>query len=131
MGAVVILAGALLTPLLLTTPASAAAPARAAGVGPGPITAVTCGPSAPDRDSGVSVVRNPESGFSGPAMRTGPGTNCGLLTRPPWGSTVSLNCYRFGDTYKGYSTWTAVHYGNYFGWINDYFLSGDGSFQAC
>jgi hypothetical protein len=92
---------------------------------------VTCGPSAPDRDPGTAHTVNQESGFSGPAMRTGPGGNCTLLTRVPWGNTVSLACYRSGDSVNGVTTWSAVHYGQYFGWISDYYLSGRGSNYAC
>lgn len=92
---------------------------------------VTCGPSAPDRDPYAAQIINPVSGYPGPAMRTGPGLNCTLLVRPPWGAWVPMNCYRFGDTANGVSTWTAVHYAGYFGWVNDYYLSGRGSNYAC
>lgn len=97
-----------------------------------PATAeVPCGPAAPDRDSGSAQVVNPVSGYVGPAMRTGPGFNCDILVRPPWGAVVPMNCYRPGDTVNGVSTWTAVHYGNYFGWVSDYHLSGRGSNYRC
>ncbi len=95
------------------------------------VAAVTCGPSAPDYDPYSAQAVNQVSGYSGPAMRTGPGGNCQLLTRVPWGNWVSLNCYRFGDTVNGVSTWSAVHYGGYFGWVSDYYLSGRGSNYAC
>lgn len=142
-GAVMMLTAALITPLLMTAPASAASPTKApspvnaafpttpAAAGPDATTAVTCGPGAPDLDPDSSVVINPEPGFSGPAMRTGPGSNCPLQTRPPWGSTVYLYCYRFGDTYKDTTSWSAVRYGGYLGWINDHFLSGYGSGYSC
>ncbi len=107
-----------------------ASPAAAAAASPA-VAAVTCGPSAPDYDGGTAQAVNPVSGYSGPAMRTGPGTNCQLLTRVPWYNWVSLNCYRFGDTVNGVSTWSAVHYGGYFGWVSDYYLSGRGSNYAC
>jgi hypothetical protein len=96
------------------------------------IAAVPCGPSAPDRDPGSAQVVNPVSGYPGPAMRTGPGLNCGILIRPPWGAVVPMNCYRVGDTGAGdVRTWTAVHYGGHFGWVNDYYLSDRGSNYAC
>jgi hypothetical protein len=115
---------------LLASPASAHSATHSKSRSAAP-AAVTCGPSAPDRDPGTAYTTNYESGFSGPAMRTGPGGNCTLLTRVPWGNTVSLNCWRIGDTVNGVSTWSAVHYGGYFGWISDYYLSGRGSNYAC
>lgn len=93
--------------------------------------AVTCGPSAPDLDGHTATTAHTDSGFSGPAMRAGPGGNCALLTRVPWGDTVSLNCYRSGDHVGDATTWSAVHYRQYFGWISDYYLSGYGSNFAC
>jgi hypothetical protein len=108
--AVIILVAALIPPLLMTAPASAAS------------TSVNCGVSRRDVDNGSTFVTNRESGFSGPAMRTGPGFNCPLQTRPPWGSIVYLGCYRIGDAYNGVSSWSAVVYGGYFGFINDNFL---------
>jgi hypothetical protein len=96
-----------------------------------PAVAAACGRSAPDRDPGYEAAINPVPGYSGPAMRTGPDTDCQLLTRIPWGTVVPLNCYRFGDTVNGVSTWTAVHYNGYFGWVSDYHLSHYGSSYAC
>jgi len=85
--------------------------------------AVTCGPSAPDRDpNDVQIVNREASQPTGVAMRTGPGTNCGLIVRVPWGAWGDLNCYRLGESVHGYTTWSAVHYAQYFGWINDYYL---------
>lgn len=92
---------------------------------------VTCGPPAPDKDHYMAEVINPVSGFRGPAMRTGPGHNCTVLIRPAWGAFVPMNCYRYGDSVNGVSTWTAVHYGGHFGWISDYHLSGNGSIYPC
>src|SRR5262249_25546909 len=92
---------------------------------------VTCGPSAPNRDPYASQIINPVRGCPGPAMRTGPGLNCNILVRPPWGTWVPMNCYRVGDWANGVNTWTAVHYAGYFGWVNDYYLSGRGSNYSC
>jgi hypothetical protein len=109
-----------------------AAPAVATDAKAAPaVAAVTCGPSAPDRDSSTSQVINQEPGFSGPAMRTGPGTNCPILIRVPWGTVVPLNCFRSGDTVNGISTWSAAHYAGKFGWVSDYYLSHLGSFSPC
>ncbi|GAA1621765.1 hypothetical protein ACFQY4_20640 [Catellatospora bangladeshensis] len=93
--------------------------------------AVTCGPPAPDKDGTSAQVINSVSGYVGPAMRTGPGHNCSILVRPPWGAWLPMNCYRYGDSVNGVTTWTAVHYNGYFGWVSDYHLSGYGSMQAC
>lgn len=117
---------------LLASPASAhsATYNKPRSAVPAPAS-VTCGPSAPDYDPGTATTVNQVPGFTGPAMRTGPGGNCTLLTRVPWGNSVALNCWRFGDTVNGVSTWSAVHYGQYFGWISDYYLSGRGSNYYC
>ena len=80
---------------------------------------------------GMAEVINPVSGYSGPAMRTGPGHNCTVLIRPAWGAWLPMNCYRYGDSVNGVSTWTAVHYGGHFGWVSDYHLSGNGSIYPC
>jgi hypothetical protein len=93
--------------------------------------AVTCGPSAPDRDPNNAQIINRDPAFSGPAMRTGPGTNCSLIVRVPWSAFVDLACFRSGDTVNGITTWSAAHYAGHFGWISDFYLSGDGSFFAC
>ncbi|GAB4052524.1 hypothetical protein GCM10028775_34180 [Catellatospora paridis] len=92
---------------------------------------VTCGPPAPDWDPSWTQAINPVSGYSGPAMRTGPGHNCPILVRPPWGTWMPQNCYRFGDTVNGNSMWTAVHYNGYFGWVAGYHLTGAGSTHLC
>ncbi len=92
---------------------------------------VTCGPPAPDYDAASSQVINAVSGYTGPAMRTGPGHNCSILVRPPWGAWLPMNCFRYGDSVNGVATWTAVHYGGYFGWVSDYHLSGYGSTKLC
>src|SRR5437868_6394617 len=68
--------------------------------------AVTCGPSAPDRDSNTAQVINRDPSFpTGAALRTGPGNNCGLIVRVPWSAWVDLNCYRLGQSVNGYTTW--------------------------
>ncbi|GAB4054985.1 hypothetical protein GCM10028775_47700 [Catellatospora paridis] len=92
---------------------------------------VTCGPPAPDYDAGWTQVINPVSGYSGPSMRTGPGHNCTILTRPPWGAWIDMNCFRYGDSVNGVSTWTAVRWNGYFGWVSDYHLSDYGSMEPC
>lgn len=64
-------------------------------------------------------------------MRTGPGDNCNLIVRVPWTAWGDLNCFRYGQTVNGVTTWSAVHYAQYFGWISDYYLSGRGSNFIC
>ncbi len=113
--------------VLLTIAGGLVAPASAAPAS----ASVTCGPTAPDEDPWSANVINRISGYPGPAMRTGPGFNCLLLVRPPWGALIPMNCYRHGDTVNGVSTWTAVHYGGYFGWVSDYHLSERGSGFPC
>lgn len=94
--------------------------------------AVTCGPSAPDRDTGTALVINRDPAFpTGVAMRTGPGANCSLIVRVPWGAQVDLNCYRLGDSVNGFTTWSAVRYAQHFGWISDAYLSGGGTNRSC
>ncbi len=68
---------------------------------------------------------------TGVAMRTGPGSNCDLIVRVPWTAWVDLNCYRAGETVNSVTTWSAVRYAQYFGWISDYYLSGRGSGYRC
>jgi hypothetical protein len=104
--------------IISTSPASAAA-------------AVTCGPSAPDLESATAQVIHPVSGYNGVALRTGPGSNCTLIVRIPWTAWVDLNCFRHGESVNGIDTWSAVHYAQYFGWIADYYLSGDGAHFIC
>ena len=65
------------------------------------------------------------------ALRTGPGSNCNLIVRVPWSAWVDLNCYRLGESVHGFTTWSAVHYAQYFGWISDYHLSGGGTNRPC
>lgn len=97
-----------------------------------PASAVACGPSAPDLDNRTAQVIRPVSGFpTGVAMRTGPGSNCGLIVRVPWSAWVDLNCFRHGESVNGLDTWSAVHYAQYFGWISDYHLSGTGAAFIC
>jgi hypothetical protein len=94
--------------------------------------AVTCGPSAPDRESGKSQVIHEDPDYPlGVAIRTGPGTNCLILARVPWSAWVDLNCYRAGDGVNGIYSWSAVHYAQYFGWISNYYLTGHGADYAC
>ena len=95
----------------------------------------TCGPSAPDLDTKTSQVIHPVSGYSGAAIRTGPGSNCPMLNnnnlRIPWNAWVDLNCFRHGQSVNGDDTWSAVHYAQWFGWVADYYLSNDGSSFNC
>ncbi|MGW7546794.1 hypothetical protein ACWGKQ_37710 [Streptomyces sp. NPDC054770] len=94
--------------------------------------AVTCGPTAPDKDTGTAQVINRDPAYpTGVAMRTGPGSNCSLIVRVPWSAWVDLNCYRIGQSVNGYTTWSAVHYAQYFGWISDAYLSGAGTNKPC
>jgi hypothetical protein len=94
----------------------------------------TCGPSAPNLDSHTSQVIHPVSGYTGAAIRTGPGSNCPLLQgniRVPWSAWVDLNCFRHGQSVSGTDTWSAVHYAQYFGWVSDYYLSNGGASFIC
>lgn len=125
--------GITVTMLAIAGVSAATASSAVATASPG-VAAVPCGPSAPDKDPTTATTVNPVAGYVGPAMRTGPGLNCPILAsgaRPPWGSVVHLNCYRTGDTIEGVRTWSAVHWGGYFGWISDYHLYGRGSNYPC
>lgn len=89
-----------------------------------------------DIDTGSEQVIHPVSGYSGIAMRTGAYQACDLITRVPWGSWVTLDCYvDNGDFINGNPRWTHVRYGNggplYSGWIASYYLSNGGSKKSC
>lgn len=96
------------------------------------VAAVPCGPSAPDKDTRIAqTVNRVPSVPLGVWMRTGPGLNCSGIVQVPWGAWVDLNCFRRGDSVNGVTTWSAVRFAQYFGWISDYHLSGQGSSFNC
>jgi hypothetical protein len=90
----------------------------------------------PNLDPGSSQVVNPVAGFSGIAMRDGPWQYCDVKYRVPWYGWVDLYCWTNGQDVNGQSTWSYVRYndgasGDRVGWINDYYLSGNGSSRYC
>ena len=101
-----------------------------------PASASVCNWYWQDKDPGSSQVINPVSGISGIAMRDGPQSYCGLITRVPWWNWVALDCFvHDGQNINGITTWSHVRYSNggpvYQGWISDYYLSGLGSNFNC
>lgn len=72
------------------------------------------------------------------AMRTGPHTSCGLITRWYTGDYMYPHCYIVGDSVKRgtvtFSTWSWVSlaaHGDPEGWVSDAYLSGGGANTRC
>ncbi|MBQ0902386.1 SH3 domain-containing protein [Micromonospora sp. U21] len=86
-----------------------------------------------DKDYGSNRVQ--DAGSTGLALRTGPHTSCGLVTRIPTGHWVTLDCQGYGDYINGWNGWTHVRYGNggptYSGWVFDHYLDDGGSYIDC
>ena len=98
-----------------------------------PAAASTCSHAHSDKDPGSEQVVG--AGGTGLAMRTGPHTTCAEVVRVPNTHWVTLECWDYGTTVNGVSSWSFARYGNgtssWTGWLSDAYLTNSGSSWRC